>query len=36
MKKLIAIAVLMSVGTQVVSATDFTLRPYLGYGFGVQ
>lgn len=34
MKKLIAIAVLMSVGTQVVSAADFTLRPYLGYGFG--
>lgn len=34
MKSLIILALLISAGAQTVSATDITLRPYLGYGFG--
>lgn len=34
MRNVIILAVLVSAGAQTVSATDITLRPYLGYGFG--
>ncbi len=35
MKYLIILAILMSAGARKVSAADITLRPYLGYGFGM-
>lgn len=35
MKNIIILAVLISAGVQTVSAKDITLRPYLGYGFGM-